>query len=278
MQQLSGMDASFLYAETPRAHMAGGGVCDLRPVDGARRTGHVQGDPGRTSTERLPRGPGVPPAAGAGAVRPRSPVLDRGPRLRPRVPRPPHRPAEAGRLAPAVHPGRPAALPPARPRPPAVGALRHRGLGQRRRRAEGQLRARHQGPPRGHRRHVRHGDDDRHPRRLARRPTPTVLEDRWRPGADRRRRPSCCGRASAQQRRPADALRPGDGPHVAPARPAAAPDPAPDHRAAADHDPADPLERPGDRPPGVRRRPSRPRTTAGDQATVDRAPRSTTSC
>ena len=39
VQQLSGMDASFLYGETPRAHMAGGGVVDLRPVDRARRAG-----------------------------------------------------------------------------------------------------------------------------------------------------------------------------------------------------------------------------------------------
>ena len=31
MQQLSGMDASFLYAETPRAHMAGGGVAIYDP-------------------------------------------------------------------------------------------------------------------------------------------------------------------------------------------------------------------------------------------------------
>ena len=31
MQQLSGMDASFLYAETPRAHMAGGGIAIYDP-------------------------------------------------------------------------------------------------------------------------------------------------------------------------------------------------------------------------------------------------------
>ncbi len=31
MQQLSGMDASFLYAETPKAHMAGGGIAIYDP-------------------------------------------------------------------------------------------------------------------------------------------------------------------------------------------------------------------------------------------------------
>ena len=31
MQQLTGMDAAFLYAETPRAHMAGGGVSIYDP-------------------------------------------------------------------------------------------------------------------------------------------------------------------------------------------------------------------------------------------------------
>ena len=31
MQQLTGMDASFLYAETPRAHMAGGGIAIYDP-------------------------------------------------------------------------------------------------------------------------------------------------------------------------------------------------------------------------------------------------------
>ena len=31
MQQLTGMDAAFLYAETPRAHMAGGGISIYDP-------------------------------------------------------------------------------------------------------------------------------------------------------------------------------------------------------------------------------------------------------
>ena len=40
MQQLSGMDASFLYAETPRAHMAGAGLAIYDPstADGGRVT------------------------------------------------------------------------------------------------------------------------------------------------------------------------------------------------------------------------------------------------
>ncbi len=218
MQQLTGMDASFLYAETPRAHMAGGGIAIYDPstAPGGRVTfkgilDHID--------KRLHEAAGVPPAAGPGAVRPRPPVLDRGPRLRPRVPRPPHRPAEAGRLAPAVHPGGPPDLAPARPRPAAVGALRHRGARQRRRRAAGQLRARHQGPPRGHRRHVGHGDDDRHPRRQP-------------DGRRRRRRRAVAsgvgaehGRAAVaggrQQRHPPGARRSRDGAGRAPARPAA---------------------------------------------------------
>ena len=191
MQQLSGMDAVVPLRRDARAHMAGGGISIYDPSTAPGGTGDVQGDP-RPHRQAAARGPGVPPAAGAGAVRPRPPVLDRGPRLRPRVPRPPHRPAGAGRLAPAVHPGGPAGVPPARPRPAAVGAVRHRGPRQRRGRPHGQLRRRHQGPPRRHRRHVGDGDDERHPRRRARRPSPPVPATAWRPSRCRAP-PSCCG-------------------------------------------------------------------------------------
>ena len=95
MQQLSGMDASFLYAETPRAHMAGGGIAIYDPstAPGGRVTfkgilDHID--------KRLHEAAGVPPAAGPRPVRPRPPVLDRGPRLRSGVPRPPHRAAAPG--------------------------------------------------------------------------------------------------------------------------------------------------------------------------------------
>ena len=195
---------------------------DLRPVDGARRPGDVQGDP-RPHRQAPPRGAGVPPAAGAGAARPRSPVLDRGPRLRPRVPRPPHRAAGAGRLAPAVHPGGPPGVAAARPRAAAVGAVRHRGPRQRRGRPAGQLRARHQGPPRGDRRHVRDGDDERHPRRQPDgRAVSLAGHVASGDGAEHGRAAVAGG---PQQRGPPDARRPGDGPGRAAARPAAAPDP-----------------------------------------------------
>ena len=66
MQQLTGMDASFLYAETPRAHMAGGGISIYDPSTAPGGAGDVQGDP-RPHRQAAPRGAGLPPAAGAGA-------------------------------------------------------------------------------------------------------------------------------------------------------------------------------------------------------------------
>ena len=66
----------------------------LRPVHRARRQGHVHGHPGARPPTSA-RVPGVPPTARRGAVRARPPVLDRGRRVRPRVPRPAHRPAAA---------------------------------------------------------------------------------------------------------------------------------------------------------------------------------------
>ena len=100
MQQLSGLDASFLYFETPKSpgHVFSVYIYDQSSAPGG--DGHVQGDP-RPHREASPR---VARRSGRSWCRcrwARSPVLDRGPRLRPRVPRAPHRAAEARRLAPA---------------------------------------------------------------------------------------------------------------------------------------------------------------------------------
>src|SRR5215204_7058546 len=72
------------------------------------------------------------PAAGRGAARPGPSVLDRGPGLRPRLPRASHgspaaRPRRAARDA-----RRPPRLPPAGPAQATVVVVRHRGAGRRR--------------------------------------------------------------------------------------------------------------------------------------------------
>src|SRR5204863_182275 len=82
------------------------------------------------------------------ALRPRPPVLDRGPELRPRLPCARFRRPAAGRRPPARRDGVADRRPPARPPSPAVGALPHpRAPGWARRRA-------HQDPPRRGRRRL----------------------------------------------------------------------------------------------------------------------------
>ena len=183
MQQLSGQDASFIYAErTTRTDPCAVGR-DLRPVDRTGQEGDVQGDP-RPPRATPPPGAGVPAEGGAGPRGPRSPVVGRGQQLRPRVPRPPHRPARARRLAAVLHPGGPPARPPARPLQAAVGDVRHRRARCRRGGAEGCLRHGAQGPPRGHRRHVRRGDDHGHPHPGPQGRRPASAGDGVDPGAD----------------------------------------------------------------------------------------------
>ena len=107
--------------------------------------------------------------------------------------------------------------------------------------------------------------------------TPSVPEQAWRPG----RVPTTSEllmRAGRQQRGPADARHPRVRPRRAPARTAAAPDPQPHGHAAAHDDPAHPLERTGDGAPRVRRRRVRARRSARRSRRRCRAPRSTTSC
>ena len=113
MRQMGGQDASFVYNEAPRMpmHIAGLAIYDPSTAKG---DGHVQGHP------RSHPGPDAARAHllrahGPGPVRLRPSLVDRRPGIRPRVPRPPHRPAQARRLASALHPGGPAARPPARP-------------------------------------------------------------------------------------------------------------------------------------------------------------------
>ena len=114
MQQLSGQDASFIYSERPHAptHITSISIYDPSTAPGGKVT--FKGILAHLERAAAP-GPRVPPEGRAGPGRPRPPVLGRGLRVRPRVPRPPHRPAQAGRLAAVLHPGGPAARPPPRP-------------------------------------------------------------------------------------------------------------------------------------------------------------------
>ncbi len=91
-------------------------------------------------------------------ARTRLPVLDRGRELRPRVPRPPHRAAEARRLAPVLHPGLAHPRAAARPVEAAVGAVPGRGPRLVPGPAQGQLRDAREDPPRRDRRARRRRD------------------------------------------------------------------------------------------------------------------------
>ena len=72
----------------------------VRPVDGAGRRARPSTTSPRGRRAHRPAA-AVPPAARRGAARPRPPVLDRGPELRPRLPHPRHRGAAARRRPPA---------------------------------------------------------------------------------------------------------------------------------------------------------------------------------
>ena len=86
MQQLTGLDGAFLGdRDTGRVRARRQHLCG-RPVD-RPGTAHA-GEPERRGQLAAAPRAAVPSAAGAGAVRARPALLDRGPRLRPRVPRP----------------------------------------------------------------------------------------------------------------------------------------------------------------------------------------------
>ena len=123
-----------------------------------------------------------------------------------------------------------------------------------------------QGAPRRHRRHVRDGDDERHPRRLpdghpvgsGRRLAAGIGAEHGEPAA-----------AGGHEQRHAPDARQQSGGAIGPAAgPAATTADRARHRAAADDDPAHPLERSGQRPPCVRRRAPAPRRPAAIKATV----------
>ena len=102
------------------------GIAIARPVDRARAAYSFDDRVRDLLEARLHLRAAVPAPARRGAVRPAQPVVDRGPRLRPRLPRAPRRAAGAGRAARARRVAADDRRPPARPHPPAVGAVRRR--------------------------------------------------------------------------------------------------------------------------------------------------------
>ena len=127
MERLSGLDASFLYLETPTLHMhvAMTLVFDPSTVPGGLLLREDQGG----HRHPHPLRPGVPAPAGRGAVPAGPPGLGGRPRLRHRLPRAAGRAPRAGRAARAGRPGRRHRRPPARPFEAAVGDLDRRGAG-----------------------------------------------------------------------------------------------------------------------------------------------------
>ena len=95
MQRLSGLDASFLYLETPSSYMHVAGLMILDPSTAPVEWSfdQVRDMYGAAAAPRA----AVPAPARRGAVRPAPPGVDRGPRLRPRLPHPSHRRASTGR-------------------------------------------------------------------------------------------------------------------------------------------------------------------------------------
>ena len=89
MRQLSGIDVSFLNMETSTDVRPRLVAQHLRPDRGARR-GRCRGDEAADPRTHRPAG-AVPAAARRGSARARPAVLDRGSRLRHRLPRPPPR-------------------------------------------------------------------------------------------------------------------------------------------------------------------------------------------
>ena len=129
MQRLSGLDASFLYLETPAQllHVCGVIILDPETVPERLLVHEVQGRARAPDRRRAD----VPPQAQAGAARDRPPGVGGRRGLRHRPARAPDGAARARRRARAGRPVRPPRRHPAGPVPPAVGVRRHRGLSQR---------------------------------------------------------------------------------------------------------------------------------------------------
>ena len=167
-----------LPGDRRRPHARGDGR-HLRRLDDGRRVlvRQAQGAHRQPAARRRPLP--TPPRRGPVPVPP--PGVDRGPRVRPRLPRAPHHLPRPGRPAGTGRGGRRDRLGAARPLTPPVGGLGHRGVEAR------PGRVRRQGPPRGDRRVVRSGDHDvalRPDRRCA---TGRARRPPRRAGPDRRR-------------------------------------------------------------------------------------------
>ncbi len=198
MERLTGLDAAFLSLETPSNHMHLILVAVLDPTD-------VPGGFSAATMKRLieQRIDTLPPFRRrdrARAVRPPPPAVDRGPRLRPGLPRAPGRGARTRRRARARGVRRRGRGMAARPRPTAVADVGRRGPRARTRRA-----GRQGAPRRGRRRVGRRGA------RVARR---SRADPRAR---DRRRAIEAVGSRPRPERRRDD--RRVDGLDRAPARP-----------------------------------------------------------
>ena len=167
MQQLSGMDASFLYGETQNAHMAGAGlsIYDPSTAPGGRVTFKGILESHRGAPRTRPRCSG---ASGSCGCRSTSTT-----RTGSRIPTSTSSSTSATSPCPSRATGASSASrPPASCRSPLdldrplwefyviEGLDNVEGV------PPGSFAVGHQGPPRGHRRHVGHGDDERDPRRL----------------------------------------------------------------------------------------------------------------
>ena len=185
MQQLTGLDASFLALETASTT----GPCRRGVRAGSQRRSRAA-DPrqaDRGARRAAAAGSGAAPQAAERAARPGPAVLDRRRGLRHRVPHPRDRAARAWLRRATHRAGRPAARPSARPQPAAVGDLPDHRAGQ----AAG--RGLHQDSPRGDRRRVR--------RRAAHRAArPRRRTDASCPPASRSRRPGRPGRPAGRAR------------------------------------------------------------------------------
>ena len=187
MQQLTGMDATFLHMETPATQ---GHVGSLTIFDAKTRTDAVR----VRRDQEHPRGaPASRPRLRRRLVEvplgPRSAVLDRGSRLRPRLPRPRDHAPAARRRPPARRRGGPSPRTAARPAPPPLGAVRHLGPGRRPRRPV------HEDPPLGHRRRIgrRAAGRPARPRAEPRKVEPP--EQPWQPESEPSPGARCCSAA-----------------------------------------------------------------------------------
>ena len=156
LDRLTPVDASFLHQEGPTSHMHVGG---LTIVEGPPPAMDEFLEQIRRRLHLVPR---YRHKLASHRARQRAPGVGRRSELQPRVPHPPHRAADPGRLGAAAGPDGADLLPAARPLQAAVGDVADRG-------PEGRpLRADLKEPPRADRRHRRDRPGDGAVRPLAR--------------------------------------------------------------------------------------------------------------